>query len=246
MLVYDASLDDDPELVAGRRRHGRDRARRRAAASGVRGPARGAARLARAHRRRRRRGAAAARAQPPRRRAAAARLRRAAAADDPEPHPRGPGAGGAARQLGQRRALPVAGGAARARARDPSRGAQPRAAGRAQVAGLARERRDHGLLRDPGAPARAGGARGVLRRLRGAGQRRQVRAGDADDRARLAPRRPWRSSRSPTTAIGGADESAGTGLQGLADRVAALDGTLRILSPPGRGTVVTAELPCES
>jgi len=46
--------------------------------------------------------------------------------------------------------------------------------------------------------------------------------------------------------IGGADESAGSGLQGLADRVAALDGTLRILSPAGRGTVVTAELPCES
>jgi len=46
--------------------------------------------------------------------------------------------------------------------------------------------------------------------------------------------------------VGGADESAGTGLQGLADRVAALDGTLRILSPPGGGTVVTAELPCES
>jgi signal transduction histidine kinase len=46
--------------------------------------------------------------------------------------------------------------------------------------------------------------------------------------------------------IGGADESAGTGLQGLADRVAALGGTLRILSPPGSGTVVTAELPCGS
>ena len=46
--------------------------------------------------------------------------------------------------------------------------------------------------------------------------------------------------------VGGADESAGSGLQGLADRVAALDGTLRILSPPGAGTVVTAELPCES
>jgi signal transduction histidine kinase len=45
---------------------------------------------------------------------------------------------------------------------------------------------------------------------------------------------------------GGADETAGTGLQGLADRVAALDGTLRIVSPPGVGTVVTAELPCAS
>jgi signal transduction histidine kinase len=46
--------------------------------------------------------------------------------------------------------------------------------------------------------------------------------------------------------VGGADEAAGTGLQGLADRVAALDGTLRIVSPPGVGTVVTAELPCAS
>jgi signal transduction histidine kinase len=46
--------------------------------------------------------------------------------------------------------------------------------------------------------------------------------------------------------IGGADQSAGSGLQGLADRVAALDGTLRIFSPPGEGTVVTAELPCAS
>jgi len=46
--------------------------------------------------------------------------------------------------------------------------------------------------------------------------------------------------------VGGADETAGTGLQGLADRVAALDGTLRISSPPGAGTVVTAELPCGS
>jgi signal transduction histidine kinase len=43
--------------------------------------------------------------------------------------------------------------------------------------------------------------------------------------------------------VGGADETAGTGLRGLADRVAALDGTLRISSPPGAGTVVTAELP---
>jgi signal transduction histidine kinase len=46
--------------------------------------------------------------------------------------------------------------------------------------------------------------------------------------------------------VGGADETAGTGLQGLADRVSALDGTLRILSPRGAGTVVTADLPCAS
>ena len=44
--------------------------------------------------------------------------------------------------VGGRRALAVAGGAARARARDPSRGPQPRPQGRARFAGVARERRD--------------------------------------------------------------------------------------------------------
>jgi signal transduction histidine kinase len=44
--------------------------------------------------------------------------------------------------------------------------------------------------------------------------------------------------------VGGADEAGGSGLRGLADRVAALDGQLRVVSPPGAGTVVTAELPC--
>jgi signal transduction histidine kinase len=46
--------------------------------------------------------------------------------------------------------------------------------------------------------------------------------------------------------IGGADDSRGSGLRGLADRVEALDGTLRVSSPEGAGTVVTAELPCGS
>jgi signal transduction histidine kinase len=44
--------------------------------------------------------------------------------------------------------------------------------------------------------------------------------------------------------VGGADEAGGSGLRGLADRVAALDGRLRVVSPAGAGTVVTAELPC--
>jgi PAS domain S-box-containing protein len=44
---------------------------------------------------------------------------------------------------------------------------------------------------------------------------------------------------------GGADPSRGSGLRGLHDRVATLDGMLSVLSPPGEGTVVRAEIPCE-
>jgi len=40
--------------------------------------------------------------------------------------------------------------------------------------------------------------------------------------------------------------AAGSGLRGLAQRAAAVDGTLAIDSPPGGPTVITAELPCES
>ena len=45
---------------------------------------------------------------------------------------------------------------------------------------------------------------------------------------------------------GGADSAAGSGLLGLADRAAALDGSFQVFSPPDGGTVVHAELPCES
>jgi signal transduction histidine kinase len=44
--------------------------------------------------------------------------------------------------------------------------------------------------------------------------------------------------------VGGADAAAGSGLRGLVDRVGAIDGTLEVTSPPGRGTYVRAELPC--
>jgi signal transduction histidine kinase len=44
--------------------------------------------------------------------------------------------------------------------------------------------------------------------------------------------------------IGGADPSAGTGLRGLSDRLAALDGRLEVDSPPGVGTTVRARIPC--
>ena len=44
--------------------------------------------------------------------------------------------------------------------------------------------------------------------------------------------------------VGGADESSGSGLRGLADRVEALGGKLRVWSPAGGGTRVRAEIPC--
>jgi signal transduction histidine kinase len=46
--------------------------------------------------------------------------------------------------------------------------------------------------------------------------------------------------------IGGADAAEGSGLRGLEDRVAALDGTLSLRSPPGGGTHLHVELPCEA
>jgi signal transduction histidine kinase len=44
--------------------------------------------------------------------------------------------------------------------------------------------------------------------------------------------------------VGGANTSGGSGLRGLADRLEALDGPLRVWSPVGGGTRVRAEIPC--
>ena len=44
--------------------------------------------------------------------------------------------------------------------------------------------------------------------------------------------------------MGGAAARPVSGLEGLADRVAALDGRLVVDSPPWQGTRVTAEIPC--
>jgi signal transduction histidine kinase len=44
--------------------------------------------------------------------------------------------------------------------------------------------------------------------------------------------------------IGGADTERGSGLRGLADRVEALGGRLRVWTPRGGGTRVQAEIPC--
>jgi PAS domain S-box-containing protein len=45
--------------------------------------------------------------------------------------------------------------------------------------------------------------------------------------------------------VGGADPALGSGLRGLADRVAALEGTLDVDSPPGGGTRITVEMPLQ-
>jgi signal transduction histidine kinase len=44
--------------------------------------------------------------------------------------------------------------------------------------------------------------------------------------------------------VGGASAGDGSGLRGLSDRVAALSGTLEVVSPPGHGTCLRAQLPC--
>jgi signal transduction histidine kinase len=44
--------------------------------------------------------------------------------------------------------------------------------------------------------------------------------------------------------VGGADSERGSGLRGLADRVEALGGRLRVWTPRGGGTRVRAEMPC--
>jgi signal transduction histidine kinase len=44
--------------------------------------------------------------------------------------------------------------------------------------------------------------------------------------------------------VGGADPSRGNGLRGLVDRVGALDGSVELVSAPGEGTIVYAEIPC--
>ena len=45
---------------------------------------------------------------------------------------------------------------------------------------------------------------------------------------------------------GGADPSAGTGMRGVARRLAAFDGTMTVSSPIGGPTLVTLEVPCGS
>jgi signal transduction histidine kinase len=46
--------------------------------------------------------------------------------------------------------------------------------------------------------------------------------------------------------VGGADPGGGTGLRGLRDRVTALGGTMRLVSPAGGPTTLLVDVPCAS
>ena len=54
------------------------------------------------------------------------------------------------------------------------------------------------------------------------------------------------ASRCATTAAAAPTRARGSGLRGLADRVAALDGVVDVISPTGGGTVLRVEIPCGS
>jgi PAS domain S-box-containing protein len=81
-------------------------------------------------------------------------------------------------------------------------------------------------------------AEGLTNAARYAGaQRVEIEAKLMDGRLRVEVRDDGR---------GGADPAVGSGLRGLADRAAALDGELALISPPGGGTALRLELPCGS
>ena len=190
------------------------------------------------------RGAPACRERPARRRTAAAGLDGDVAAPRP--------ASSARRDDRSRRAARRG----RRRARDRGRrapSARPRAA---TVESRRRTRlraaRAHQQGAAPGRSRRArGGSAGrrlddrVLRRERGHRERDQaLRRGPVVARGRPDRRRPAGAGGGQRP--GRSRPQCGLGLPGLTDRVAALGGSLVVHSPPGRGTVLEAVLPCAS
>ncbi|MFD7579376.1 sensor histidine kinase [Kitasatospora sp. NPDC059817] len=72
----------------------------------------------------------------------------------------------------------------------------------------------------------------------------ELTASAADGRVRLTVRDDGRGGAAPGGGSGrGSGSGSGSGLAGLAERLAAVDGVLRVDSPPGGPTTVTAELP---
>lgn len=67
------------------------------------------------------------------------------------------------------------------------------------------------------------------------------------DRARVSIQRDgnWLRITVTDNGRGGANPELGTGMRGLRDRILALEGTFAFTSPPGQGTRITVEIPCE-
>ena len=219
----------------------RVRARRRAAR-----PPGGAARLARADRRGRRRRAAAAGARPARRRAVAAR-----GAGPPAPHRAHAGRAG----IRSSRRCSTA-------PRRSSRPACPSCAS-SRAASIRRcsptggsSRRCRRSCRARPCPWRS--RRSSTRRCRTRSRARPTSSSPRRSRTWPSTRRRRRPpswcggstgasrSTSPTTASAAPTPRTGSGLRGLADRLAALDGTLSLESPAGGGTRLHAEIPARA
>jgi signal transduction histidine kinase len=130
--------------------------------------------------------------------------------------------------------------AARPRARDPAGGAESRPERRHRHARLPRAapgvRRRHRRAAAPG----VGGDR-VLRRRGGADEHGQAHASSARVTALVEDGVLHVEVRDD--GVGGACTDGISGLLGLHDRVAAMNGDLRMDSPPGEGTVVAVRLP---
>ena len=159
---------------------------------------------------------------------------------------RDPAQRGAARGVGERRARPLAAGAARARARHPPGDARSRARVGARVAGdpLDRWPRRCRATRPEHVPRAVELAVYFVacEALANVGKYAQATAASV----RLSRTAAGVAIEIADDGVGGADAAHGSGLHGLADRVEALDGHLLVTSPPGAGTVITAELPCAS
>ena len=94
-------------------------------------------------------------------------------------------------------------------------------------------------------PVGGGRERGLLHRQRGADQRGPPRRGHPG-RCRHRPRRLPPGHRGPRRRRRRRRRLAGSGLQGLRERVDGLGGNLRVISPPGGPTTISVELPCAS
>ena len=206
----------------------------------------GAARLARADRRGRRRRAAPARAQPPRRRAAAARRALARAAARAGEGRRRPGRAPASCSPARARSSPR-----RSRSCASSRAASIPAVltDRGLRAALEGARRAHAAAgRARRCPTSACPSRSRRPRTTSSPRRSRTSsstrgATSVDVARRSAPNGTRRDRGRRRRRRRGRRRAGGSGLRGLADRVAALDGRLSVESPPGGGTRVVAEIP---